>query len=104
MIYQLTDEQIAEIIKFYGGDEHLLIKIERLLNIGGLVRNENDFYEIVVNVVSQIETFKLKQSLDPFYNEAKTYNLEEIIEQEINRYYDFEEIEESYAYFYSMDN
>ena len=94
MIFKLTEEQIEEIIEMYGGDQNLINDIERTLNKVAVIDNEEDYYEVIGTVVSQIETLELKAEQDE--KPGASYVLDQIIEEELNRMYNnFEDAKES---------
>ena len=97
-MYKLTDEQIDYIIEEYGGSKQLINTIERKLNLLGVVEEEEDYFELIISIVAQKETNKLKLSncetkaekMDVFIN------IDTIIEMELNRKYNnFEDSKES---------
>ena len=87
-MFFLTDEQIEEIIKEYGGDKELINEIQKELNKLGVIESEEYYHDIICNVVAQMETLKL-QNEQQIKNNSKTieYKLIDIIEIELNRKY-----------------
>lgn len=97
-MYKLTDEQINYIIEEYGGSKQLINTIERKLNLLGVVEFEEDYYELVIAIVSQKETNNLKlSSCDTKEERMNTFmNVDTIIELELNRKYNnFEDSKDS---------
>ena len=87
-MFFLTNEQIEEIIDIYGGDVELINEIQKDLNMLAIIDNEEDYYDVICNIVSQVETFKL-QNEQSIKQNGKTinYKLIDIIEVELNRKY-----------------
>lgn len=97
-MYKLTDEQIDYIIEEYGGTRQLVKTIERKLNLLGVVEFEEDYYELVIAIVSQKETVNLKLSSCTTKEEkiSEFINIDTIIERELNRKYNnFEDSKET---------
>ena len=97
-MYKLTEEQINYIIEEYGGSKQLINTIERKLNLLGVIEFEDDYYELVIAIVSQKETDKLKlEGCTTREEKINTFiNLDTIIEMELNRKYNyFEDSKES---------
>ena len=57
-MFKLTEEQINYIVEVYGGSPTIIRDIERRLNLLGVVRDEEDYYEIVATVAAQKETIR----------------------------------------------
>lgn len=87
-MFFLTDEQIEEIISMYGGDVELINEIQLDLNKLAVVESEEDYYEVICDIVSQVETYKL-QNEQQIKQNGKTikYRLTDIIGIELNRKY-----------------
>lgn len=97
-MFKLTEEQINYIIEEYGGTRHLINVVEKKLNLLGVVEFEDDYYELVISIVSQKETINLKLSGCTTKEEKINafLNLDTIIEMELNRKYNkFEDSKES---------
>ena len=58
MVFKLEEEQILEIIELYGGSKKKISTIEARLNSIGVVKSEEDYYELVASIVSQGESIK----------------------------------------------
>lgn len=63
MTFKLNNEQIDEIIELYGGTKNLITDIQKRLNMLEIVKDEDDFFEIVAEVVSRIESYKISAEL-----------------------------------------
>lgn len=95
MEFILTEEQIDEIIDERGGKKETIKKIEEILNSLNVIQDEEDFLEIIKDVVSQritnneeVERCKNKQDAI-----KKHMSLSEIIAYELERKYgEFENI------------
>ena len=61
-MFKLTDEQTEYIIEYYGGTKKVIENIETLLNLIGVVEDENDYFELMCAIIAQKETIKLKLS------------------------------------------
>ena len=97
-MFKLTEEQIDYIIEEYGGSKKLINDIERKLNLLGVIEFEEDYVELVVAIVSQKETNKLKLSNCDTKDEKMNVfmNIDTIIQIELNRKYNnFEDSKES---------
>lgn len=90
MIFKLTEEQISEIIELYGGSRKKINEIEAKLNLSGLVRLEEDYYELIAAIVSQIESIKQQlKNVSNMYDKIRlNMSLDEIIYAELTRKYD----------------
>lgn len=87
-MFFLTNEQIEEIISIYGGDVELINDIQIDLNKLAIIDNEEDYYEVICNVVAQIETFELQNEQSAKRNEKTIeYKVIDVIEAELNRKY-----------------
>ena len=87
-MFFLTDEQIQEIIDIYGGDKKIINDIQKCLNKLAVIDNEEDYYEVICDVVAQLETFKLQNEQSSKRNEKPIeYKLIDIIKIELNRKY-----------------
>lgn len=84
-MFKLTDEQIDYIIEMYGGTKQSIREIEKRINLIGVIEDEEDYYEVVANVVSQRETFLMDAKSR---NARKGMTIDQIIESELNRKYD----------------
>jgi len=95
-MFFLTDEQIEEIIQEYGGDIELINDIQKELNRLGVINNEETYYEVISNVVAQVETFEMQnQRLIKGHNKPIEYKLIDVIGVELNREYNnFEDSKE----------
>lgn len=96
MIFKLTEEQVLEIIELYGGSKETINEIEIKLNLTGLVRLEEDYYELVAATVSQMMSVmeQIKNALDDDDRIRLSMSLDEIIDSELKRKYEIFEDEE----------
>lgn len=96
MIFKLTEEEILEIIELYGGSKETINKIEIKLNLTGLIRSEEDYYELVAATVSQMMSVmeQIKNALDEDDKIRLNMSLDEIIDSELKRKYEIFEDEE----------
>lgn len=89
-MFKLTQEQIEEIIESYGGSLRTIKKIELLLNQYDCIRDEEQYYELVISVLAQHQTIRLK--MEKAVNQRDRLDeymgLEEIIDLEFNRIQD----------------
>lgn len=98
MIFKLTDEQINYIIEMYGGSKATIHNVEKKLNLIGVIEDEEDYFELVISIISQKETINLKLEKCDTKNEKMTVYMtfDQIIEIELNRKYNnFEDAKES---------
>lgn len=88
-MFKLTDEQIKEIIEFYGGSKETIFNIEECLNKLNIIDDEEDYLDIVAAVVAQHTTVQLKiKQADNKEQRIKQFrSLDEIIEAELKRKY-----------------
>ena len=61
-MFNLTEEQIKEIIKDYGGNEQIINTIENELNSLDIIYDEDDYYEVIASIAAQKETNDLDLS------------------------------------------
>lgn len=92
-MFKLTDEQIDYIVEMYGGTKGSIRAIEKKINLIGVIEDEEDYYEVVANVVSQRETFLMNAKTR---NSRRGMTIDQIIESELNRKYNnFEDSKDS---------
>jgi len=89
MVFKLTEEQINYIIEMYGGTCNLINKVEQKLNLLEIIETEEDYFELVIIIVSQVKSVNLQMSMYfSMDSKMKKYlSLDEIIALEINRKY-----------------
>ena len=93
IMFKLTDEQIDYIVEMYGGTKGSIRAIEKKINLIGVIEDEEDYYEVVANVVSQRETFLMNAKTR---NSRRGMTIDQIIECELNRKYNnFEDSKDS---------
>jgi len=90
MVFKLTEEQVLEIIELYGGSKKKIDTIEARLNLIGVVKSEEDHYELVASIVSQSESVKeqMRNCSNASDRIERYMSLDEIISSELNRKYD----------------
>lgn len=76
-MFKLTEEEILRIINLYGGSKKKINLIEAKLNIIGIVSNEEDYYELICDIIFQMEFIKQNNMLDK--RPAKKLDLNNII-------------------------
>ena len=88
-MFKLIDEQIESIIMDYDVSLVFINKIEKLLNLIGVVDNDEDYFEIVALCASRKATNKFNVSNCTRKEEAiKMFmTIEEIVMTELNRKY-----------------
>lgn len=87
-MFFLTDEQIEEIIKEYGGDVELIKEIQMYLNKLAVIETQEDYFDVICNIVSRVETFEMEnQRLIKGHNKPIEYKLIDVIGVELNRKY-----------------
>lgn len=89
MIFKLTEEQINEIMQNYGATEKLIKNVEKKLNFLEVIEDEEDYFEIIISVVSQKISNNDQVKLCGSKQEAskKFISLDEFILIELNRKY-----------------
>lgn len=84
MFFKLNDEQIEEIVELYGGTKNLINEIQKRLNSLDIVKDEDDFFEIVAEVISQIETCRFEANRA---NSKPHYVINDVLKDTVIRKY-----------------
>lgn len=89
MHFKLSINQIEEIIELYGVSKSLIKKIEFGLNETELIKDEEDYFLLVCEVISQyLSIGEISKNKSPYEDKVYYYmNLSEIIVQQIAFYY-----------------
>ena len=88
MIYTLTDEQIKELIQEYGGTISKIKEIERLLNLSGRVRDEEEYLYLVADCLARYVSNRLDVEYEttPAGKQMKYASLNSMVTYSIQRY------------------
>ena len=89
-MFNLTEEQIEEIIAEYGSSKQFIKVVEQVLNEIDVIQDFDDYYEMIASIAFQKHTIEVKK------NEYKrkedkirvSMSAETIIINELNRKYD----------------
>ncbi len=88
-MFNLTDEQINEIVEYYGCSKPTIKRIGYVLNSLEIVDDEDDFIELIKSIVAQKESIKEQLThANSIYEKKKIYmSLSDIIKTEVIKKY-----------------
>lgn len=98
-MFKLTEEQVQEIVESYGGSKNTILLVEDKLNALNnnlsLLNDEDDYFEIIAAVVSQLQTIKNKISHSNLNQKKQEYvTINELLRYELIEKYGPDKFEE----------